>query len=130
MTLNEYMVLEDEQQVWVRLSWCYVIRAKLCRSNINEGNNQDLWEIVNKTIDFVNINPITNERYVPSLHVPQYGLMTIGNIKKILNIYGTTLFDCHLQDDNKHFIEPIFTKENGSVLVKKLIRSKSTDNNK
>lgn len=130
MAINEYMVLKDEQQVWVRLSWCYGIRAKLCRSNINEGNNQELWEIVNKTIDSVHINPRTNERYAPSLHVPKYGLMAVGNIKKILNIYGTTLFDCHLQDNYKHIVETMSTKENGSILVKKLIRSKSNDNNK
>ena len=49
---------------------------------------------------------------------------------KILNIYGTTLFDCHLQDNYKHIVETMSTKENGSILVKKLIRSKSNDNNK
>ena len=119
-----FQVLEDSQQVMVRLSWCRAIYAKLARSGLINEEQKELFNIVSKAIDSVNFYP-SGERIIdraPSLHVDVYGSMSVGDAKKILNEFGTLLFGgCHIKDDYSGYVEVIPTEKEKHTLVRKLI---------
>lgn len=122
-----FQVLEDNQQVMVRLSWCRAIYAKLARTGLINDEYKELFDIVSKAIDSVNFYP-SGERIIdraPSLHVDVYGSMSVGDVKKILNEFGTLLFGCHIKDDYSGYcIEVIPTEKEKHILVRKPIHKK------
>lgn len=122
-----FQVLEDSQQIMVRLSWCRAIYAKLARTGLVNDEYKELFNIVSKAIDSVNFNSL-GERIIdraPSLHVDVYGSMSVGDAKKILNTFGTLLFGCHIKDDySGYIIEVIPTEKEKHTLVRKPIHKK------
>ena len=122
-----FQVLEDNQQVMVRLSWCRAIYAKLARTGLINDEYKELFDIVSKAIDSVNFYP-SGERIkyrAPSLHVDVYGSMSVGDVKKILNEFGTLLFGCYIKDDYSGYcIEAIPTEKEKHILVRKPIHKK------
>lgn len=119
-----FQILEDNQQVMVRLSWCRAVYTKLARTGLVNDEYEELFNIVSKAMDSVNFNSYGRRmELAPSLHVDVYGSMSVGDVKKILNTFGTLLFGCHIKDDYSSYIDVIEVEKEKHTLVRKPIHS-------
>ena len=83
--------LPDDYQVAIRLSWCYGIQAKVCRSNLDEDTIKEIMNIISKSLELVYPKGVYRD---PFWYIPRYTNMSIKDIKRIINVCGPNYFQC------------------------------------
>ena len=97
-SLDSIDELDDSDEVYVRLSWCNALYAKLIRKGINTELDKEILEVLTNAINQTVISP-SGRRYAPSLRVITKVLIKVSDAKKLIKAYGTLCAGFYI--DNK-----------------------------